>query len=412
LQDVIRSLSTRALLLVAVLIGLLMAFVAVNPPPAGAHVATKPPKVIFVHGCPNPKAKIIQFVKEFPPGETPGKMEVMEDTGKVIDQDVVFHVNHDGNGYAVGFYTPTLGATKAKVQFTWFADGEAGSSPVTSFDIPKCAPPPKKMAPVFIVKHTEDRDGHAIPVPSNLFVFDVACDGTTDKVTYNSNGNPQFARKCSVGSNVTVYEHVPSGWKVLNPNPVVLLVKDCKKGVTAVFKDQELPPAVTPPQPKPSPSPAPSPTPKPKPSPKPKPKPHCPPQLKKGDIKIWWTPRNNAHGSRDIHYRVSGKVKVKKVTVTVSTRIKSVHYTFSKTFTLHGRAGTIHTLLWWQSVYGHYLKGWHRITVKVYPRITAATRHCHLRAVSKSRNMYNADPKEGMKLPPGLNRPVASKERS
>jgi hypothetical protein len=111
---------------------------------------------------------------------------------------------------------------------------------------PTPTPTPTKTGPVYIIKVAEDAGAHQIPVPSNLFVFDVTCDGTTVKVVYNNpDSSPQFARRCSLGSTVTVTEEVPSGWMVLNPNPVVLQMIDCKKGVTAAFKDQEIPPPPT-----------------------------------------------------------------------------------------------------------------------------------------------------------------------
>jgi hypothetical protein len=119
----------------------------------------------------------------------------------------------------------------------------SGSITCTFTNVRKSTPPPMKSGPVYLIKVAEDAGAHQIPVPSNLFVFDVTCDGTTVKVTYNEpDSSSQFARNCSQGSTVTVSEEVPSGWKVLNPNPVVLTMSDCAKGVTAAFKDQEVPP--------------------------------------------------------------------------------------------------------------------------------------------------------------------------
>jgi hypothetical protein len=125
---------------------------------------------------------------------------------------------------------------------------------------PKPVPPPK-MAPIAIIKIAEDASGRQLSaVPTNVFVFDVTCDGHGGPVIYIQ--TPMPAGTCRVGGTVTITEHSTPGWQLLGPSTQSFQVGS--KGVTAVFKNRQLPvapPPVVPPPPPPVQPPPPPPPP-------------------------------------------------------------------------------------------------------------------------------------------------------
>jgi hypothetical protein len=153
--------------------------------------------------------------------------------------------------------------------------------------------------------------------------------------------------------------------------------------------------------PVPTPTPTPTPTPQPPvvtPTPTPQPpvvtppKKHHPHVCVAPKIKVKSWPKHQPHGLHHFTYSIRGGSAIKKITLTIKTRINipGVHYKHTAVYRLHGRHGDFKVLLWNTHAFGKFLQGWHTIDIAV--RTSCGTFHLRFR-------YFNRDPRRGHPVP-------------
>lgn len=195
--------------------------------------------------------------------------------GRVVATDAVTAGRQNMSGSTkvmaggVAFYKRPVSVSFAQERLPAFVvmkDGQFSYAILASCGNPvsaKPVKPPVTKAPINIVKITKDTAGRQLPaVATNVFIFDVTCDGQTRTVTYNQ--SPMPAGNCIVGQIVTITERPVTGWQIMSSAAQSFTV--AQGGVQAVFENQQIAPpqvqaTVTPPPPAPAPQLAPQPAP-------------------------------------------------------------------------------------------------------------------------------------------------------